>query len=167
MFSCMPDVISQAGDVRFVIIGGSPAEIAEKRAWCHSKEIAKYVSFLGKIPPDQLPDYLCASDILLSPRLAGVNTPLKLLDYLKAARPIVATDTQANRLILDSSVAVLTTPDPKAYADGILQLVKNPKFGQALGQRGQRLIAEKYNFSNYKKRLCKCYEIILEKAAVR
>lgn len=167
MFSCIPKVISQTGDVRFVIIGGSPAEIAEKKAWCHSKGIAKFVSFIGKIPPDQLPDYLCASDVLLSPRLAGVNTPLKLLDYLKAARPIVATDTQANRLILDSSVAVLTTPDPSAYADGILQLVTDPKLGQTLGKRGQRLISEKYNFSNYKTRLCKCYETILKKVAAQ
>lgn len=161
MFACIPEVITRAAGVRFVIIGGSATEIAEKKAWCRSKEIDAYVSFLGKIPPDHLPDYLRASDILLSPRLAGVNTPLKLLDYLKAGRPIVATDTQANRLILDTTVAVMTEPDPSSYADGIIQLVRNPKLGRTLGQQGQKLITEKYNFSNYKKRLCKCYETIL------
>jgi glycosyltransferase involved in cell wall biosynthesis len=162
MFGAISEVVSQSKGVRFVIIGGSAAEVAAKKAWCRNQGIDACVTFVGKIPPDRLPDYLCASDILLSPRLAGVNTPLKLLDYLKAGRPIVATDTQANRLILDDSVAVLTHPDPSAYADGIKQLVNDPALGRDLGRKGQQLIVEKYNFSNYKKRLNNCYNTILK-----
>ena len=48
----------------------------------------------------ELADYLAAADILLSPRLGSVNTPLKLLDYLKAGRAIVATATAANRMVV-------------------------------------------------------------------
>ncbi len=116
------------------------------------------VKFVKKVPPNELPDYLAASDILLSPRISGMNTPLKLLDYLKAGRAIVATDHPANRQILDETCAVLVNPDPAAFAEGISRLISDSALRNVLGEHGARLISEKYNFDEFKKRLDQCYQ---------
>lgn len=161
MFQAIPEVIHRCPKMRFVVIGGSEKDIAERKAWLEREGVPDAVLFLGHVPPDELPSYLEAADIFLSPRLAGVNTPLKLLDYLKAGRAIVATDTEANRLILSSETAVLVTPDPKALADGLCGLYDSPRARSRMGDRGRRLITETYNFDAFRSRLDDCYRGVL------
>lgn len=158
MFSSIPLVVRANKRARFVVIGGSEAEIAERKAQMISEGVAHAVTFVGKVPPDELPNYLAASDLLLSPRIAGTNTPLKLLDYLKAGGAIVATDTAANRLLVDDTVALLTPPDASAYAAGMLALLADPDRRRAMGTRGQDLIRERFNFEGFRLRIGRCYE---------
>lgn len=148
---------------RFVIIGGTPAEIAARRAALG--DAADAVLFLGFIPPDRVPDYLAASDILLSPRRSGSNTPLKLLDYLKAGSAIVAAECEANRLILNDQLALLTAPDAPAFAAGIAALCADPARRHELGRRGAELVRSQYTFSLFKDGLRRCYEYVLARKA--
>ena len=161
MFDSMPEVIKKHGRVRFVIIGGTQEEIAQKKAWLAARGIEQNVSFIGKIPPDELPNYLSAADILLSPRIAGTNTPLKLLDYLKAGGAIVASDNEANRLILDETTAMLVNPEPAAFAAGICRLAEDPALRGRLAEKGRSLIDQTYNYGEFKRRLQGCYEKVI------
>lgn len=162
MFEAIPLTVAAHPNVRFVVIGGAPEEIAARRVWLRERNVPETsVVFPGKCAPDELPAWLAASDILLSPRLAGVNTPLKLLDYLKAGRAIVATDTPANRLLLDESRAVLTAPDPPALAGGISRLVADADLCARLGRAGRERILTRYNLAEFTRRLGFCYERML------
>ncbi|MCB1101109.1 MAG: glycosyltransferase family 4 protein [Kiritimatiellae bacterium] len=161
MFDSMPYVLKKHPQVRFLIVGGSPEEIAGRTDWLTRHGIAGQVSFLGKLPPDELPHTLAAADILLSPRQHGVNTPLKLLDYLKAARPIVATDTPANRRILDDSFAMLVEGTAPAFAAGINTLVGEEDLRLRFGVTGRERIDTRYNFAEFKRRLAACYAEVL------
>ena len=152
MFSAIPKVIKDCPHVRFVIIGGSDKEIETQQDDYKKLGINNRVSFLGKISPDVLPNYLRASDMLLSPRATGMNSPLKILDYMKAGRPIVATDIPSNRLILDESNAVLTQPVPADYARGIITLVNDEQQRKAKGTTNYELYKAKYNFDKYHSR---------------
>ena len=143
--------------MRFVIIGGTPSEIEARRADLAAVGLADRVRFVGKVAPDRLPAYLSASDVLLSPRIAGVNTPLKLLDYLKAGRAIVATDTEANRLILDDTTAELVAPEPAAFAAGIVALADDVDRRESIARSGRRRVDEVYNFEVFTERLGRCY----------
>ncbi len=150
LFESMPPALRAAPALRFVVIGGTPEEIAERKAALAKEGLDGRVAFVGKVPPDILPCYLAASDILLSPRVAGVNTPLKLLDYLKVGRAIVATDHEANRLILDETTALLVPLSPEAFAAGVAELATHPEKRDALGSQGRRLIDTRYNFSVFR-----------------
>ena len=157
LFEAVPEIIRTCPQARIVIIGGTEEEIKQRRQVLEQQGMVSQVSFLGKIAPDILPDYLAASDILLSPRISGVNTPLKLLDYLKAGQAIVATDVEANRLILDNDIAVLAPPNPSALAQAIVSLVNDPEKRREMGKRGRVLYEQRYNFTQYTKRLAACY----------
>ena len=157
LFEAMPLVIAQQPKARFVIIGGSEEEITERKQALIAIGIEKSVTFLGKIPPDELPVYLKAVDILLAPRHSGVNTPLKILDYFKAARAIVATDVASNRLILNEATAVFAEATPQAYSDKIIKLINDEGLRQTLGDNGHMLYKEKYNFQSFKTLLEKAY----------
>ena len=163
MFEAIPRVVQKFPNAQFVIIGGSQEEIEEQQAKFAELEVGHQVNFLGKIAPDLLPDYLRASDILLSPRASGVNSPLKILDYMKAGRSIVATDIPSNRLVLDNGNAVLTEPVPKAFADGIISLVEDKEQRKRMGETNYGLYKTKYNFKHYCELLESCYSTVLGK----
>ena len=162
LFHSMPAAVRACPRLRFVIIGGTDEEIAHWTAWLTEQGCADRVSFIGKRPPDRLPCYLAASDLLLSPRIQGLNTPLKLLDYLKVSRGIVATDHPANRLILDESVAHLVAPEPEAFAAGIALLANDAAKRLALADHCRRLVDEKYNFGVFRDGLKTVYETVLK-----
>jgi len=160
MFSSIPQVIDQNRDVRFIIIGGTAEEITARKMELDRQGAGSNVTFLGKIAPDLLPDYLAASDILLSPRISGINTPLKILDYMKAGRAIAATDIPSNRLLLDDSNAVFAIPEPDAFASAILSLVENREKREAQGAALRKLYETKYNFECFKSQLASCYTYV-------
>ncbi|MHB8788726.1 MAG: glycosyltransferase family 4 protein [Desulfobulbaceae bacterium] len=157
LLATIPEVVRQSPHARFIIIGGSGEEIKDRTRRLQEQGVAQAVTFLGKIDPDLLPNYLAASDVLLSPRVSGVNTPLKLLDYLKAGRPVVATDVAANSLILDQDTALLAAPDAESLARAMLELIADPGRREEMGTKGRRLYESKYNFGEYTRRLAACY----------
>ena len=161
LFAAIPLVAAAEPRARFVIIGGSPEEIQSRKAALAAAGFPQAALFLGHIAPDQLPDTLAAADILLSPRLAGMNTPLKLLDYLKAGAAIVATDCEANRLILTPEIAQLTPLTPDGFAAGILALCRDPGRRARLARAGGGLLASRHNFALFREALRLCYTYVL------
>lgn len=162
LFAAIPIVARAEPRARFVIIGGSPAQIAARKAALQEAGAAQAVVFLGHIDPDALPDTLAACDVLLSPRISGMNTPLKLLDYLKAGAAIVATDCPANRLILDEGTAQLTTPTPEAFAEGILALCRDRNRRERLSSRGVEVLRSRHTFGAFRDALRQCYIYVLD-----
>ena len=165
LFRSMPVALAKAPNLRFVVIGGTPEEIARWTAWLRERGCADRVSFIGKRPPDRLPCYLAASDLLLSPRIQGLNTPLKLLDYLKVARGIVATDHPANRLILDETTALFAAPEPEAFGAAVAALAADPARRAALAARCRARVDERYNFGVFREGLRAVYAAVLGPAA--
>lgn len=157
MFDAMPAVFRGSARARWIVIGGAPLEIEQRKAWLANWNIEERVSFPGKIHPDELAAYLAAADILLSPRISGVNTPLKLLDYCKAGRAIVATDNSANRQILNEECALFAPPQPEPFAGAILRLLEDGALRDRLGRGALRLFEEEYNYDRFKERLAACY----------
>ena len=158
MFEAIPAAVKACPEARFVIIGGTAEDIEERTRRLREAGVDGNVTFPGRVPPDTLPDYLAASDVLMSPRQAGVNTPLKLLDYLKAGSAIVATDTEANRLILSEDVSLLVDAQPGAFAEGIVRLLRDDGLRTGLAAEGRKLIDTRYNFAEFKRRLAAAYE---------
>jgi glycosyltransferase involved in cell wall biosynthesis len=161
MFDSLHLALQSHPQLRLVVIGGNEEQIAARRQWLEARGIDEAVRFLGLVPPDHLPDYLSAADFLLSPRSSGVNTPLKILDYLKAGRAILATDTAANRRLIDEKVALLKEASPGHYAAGMVELANNQQLRETLGREGRKLIDRHYTFAHFKRLLKGCYHKLL------
>jgi glycosyltransferase involved in cell wall biosynthesis len=161
LFEALPLALARRPALRVAVVGGSPAEIAARKAQMAAAGVADRVLLPGLVPPDELPHLLAGADVLLSPRIAGGNTPLKLLDYLKAGRPIVACDNPANRLILDESVARLAAPSPGAFAEALSALAADAPLRRTLGAAGRALHLSTYNYENFKRLLSDAYRDLL------
>ena len=68
--------------------------------------------FAGERPATEIPAYLLAADVLVSPRSRGTNTPLKIYQYLRSGKPIVATRLLTHTQVLSDDTAILTDATP-------------------------------------------------------
>lgn len=161
LFETIPMAIAENPHLYFLIIGGNKEQIEERKQSLQKQGVSANVVFAGMVDPDELPAYLKASDILLSPRVSGRNSPLKILDYLKAKRPIIATDIEANTQILCHNSAILVQPKPLSMARALGTLAEKPLLRKRLAQAGKKILGAKHNYSYFKSQIAKGYSSII------
>jgi glycosyltransferase involved in cell wall biosynthesis len=105
--------------------------------------------FAGEQPAGDIPAYLLAADVLVSPRSRGTNTPLKIYQYLRSGRPIVATRLLTHTQVLSDDTAILTGATADEFAAGILAALGNPSRAADLGRRARELAETKYSYQAY------------------
>ena len=149
LFAAMRLVLARRPDARLVLAGGRPDQIAAAQRQAEGVGIGSAVIFAGQRAAEEIPAFLDAADVLVSPRSSGTNTPLKIYQYLRSGRAIVATRLLTHTQVLDDSVAFLTEATPEAFAEGILQAVSNPPAARAVGDRARHLAETKYSYEAY------------------
>jgi glycosyltransferase involved in cell wall biosynthesis len=140
-------VHGQGRPADLVIIGGAAADIEKYSQKCRELRIHERAHFTGPRPLAGLFMYLQQADILVSPRLKGQNTPMKIYSYLYSGVACLVTDLWSHTQVLNDSVAVLTQPVPDAFAEGMVRLLEDETLRERLGQAGVQLIEEKYDYS--------------------
>jgi glycosyltransferase involved in cell wall biosynthesis len=152
LFDAMAIVTAARPDVRLVLAGGKPDQVARAREQARAAGIGDVTVFAGERPAAEIPAYLLAADVLVSPRSRGTNTPLKIYQYLRSGKPIVATRLLTHTQVLGDDTALLTGASKEAYADGILAALNDPGRSAAIGASAQHLAATKYSYAAYLER---------------
>ena len=152
LFDAMAIVRSARPDVRLLLAGGRRDQIARARERVRAAGIDDVVVFAGERPSEEVPAFLRAADVLVSPRSRGTNTPLKIYQYLRSGRPIVATRLVTHTQVLNDDVAVLTEASASGFAKGILTVVTDRGLASEIGRRAQDLAATKYSYEAYLER---------------
>jgi glycosyltransferase involved in cell wall biosynthesis len=151
LFAAAAIVARARPDVRFVLAGGKPDQVARAKAQAEHLGVRGLI-FTGEQPADAIPSYLDAADVLVSPRSTGTNTPLKIYQYLRSGRVIVATRLLTHTQVLSDEVAILTAPTPEDFARGILQGVNDRAAARCVGDAARRLAETRYTYETYLQR---------------
>jgi glycosyltransferase involved in cell wall biosynthesis len=141
LVAAAPRICERVNDVKFLLVGGVPEQIAELSALAARLKVADRFIFVENRPQVEMKGYMEAADVLVSPRFAGINPPGKLFAYLSAERPVVATDTPVHNQLLDSSCAILTEATPEKFADGVVSALSD-------AQRRAQVVAGARRFLN-------------------
>ena len=149
LFQAARKVLDARPDARFVLAGGRPDQIARARVDAERAGLGNAVVFAGQRPSEEIPLFLDAADVLVSPRSTGTNTPLKIYQYLRSGRPIVATRLLTHTQVLDDEVAILTAATPDGFAGGILAAIGDPGHARDVGDRARLLAETKYSYEVY------------------
>ena len=120
LIAAAPAVVRAVPEARFVLVGGKPGELAELERLVRAAGVANRVTLLPARPQSEMAAFASAADVLVSPRVQGINPPGKLFSYLSSGRPVVATDTLVHNQILDARCAILTRPDAEGLAEGLI-----------------------------------------------
>lgn len=147
------------------IIGGTESQIAKYREYARSRSLSQDVEYLGPRPLQDLMDYLVQADILVSPRIKGVNTPMKLYAYMASAVPIVATRILSHTQVIDDQTAFLAEPVPRAFSQALLDCVRAPIERARRGKEAAQIAHDRYGKDAFEARLEAAYAKISPKNA--
>jgi glycosyltransferase involved in cell wall biosynthesis len=150
--------LKEKPSANLVIIGGKPADIEKYQKKSGNLNIQQRVHFLGPRPVEDLADYLAQADILVSPRVQGYNTPMKLYSYLHSGKAVLATNLPTHTQVLDDTVAMLAAPNPEDFSRGMLRLIEDGALRLNLGNAAKELIEEQYTFSVFQENLNGLYD---------
>jgi glycosyltransferase involved in cell wall biosynthesis len=138
---------------RLVIIGGTQAMIDGLNALAVELGVAGQVSLLGPRPVERIGDYLAQADIVVSPRIQGRNTPMKVYSYLDSGRPLLATRLPTHTQVLDDEIAMLVDPTPDDMARGISRLLDDPELRSRLASTARERVAAEFSPEAYARKL--------------
>jgi glycosyltransferase involved in cell wall biosynthesis len=144
-----------------VLIGGRDEDIDKYRQKSLSLGIAERVHFLGPKPVEHLGQYLQQADILVSPRVQGNNTPMKLYSYLASGKPVVATRLPTHTQVLDEDTALLCEPEAAAFMHAMHTLINNKGLQVQLGRAAECRAQQHYSRPAYRAKLHCFYRDVL------
>lgn len=157
LFDAMALVARRQPDARLLLAGGKPDQIERARARAGAAGVADRTVFAGERPAAEVPAYLRTADVLVSPRSKGTNTPLKIYQYLRTGRPIVATRRLTHTQVLDDDTAILTEPSAEGLAEGLLAALEDPQRAARVSRAASSLAETKYSYEAYLDRTRQAY----------
>jgi glycosyltransferase involved in cell wall biosynthesis len=134
---------------RLVLIGGKKEQVEAVKGDVEASALTGRVLVLGRREPHEIPYYLNAAHVLVSPRILGTNIPLKIYSYLKSGIPVVATDLYTHTQSLNKDIAVLAAPEAEAFANGIRDAVS--KNGKLTAKKAGEFCRQNYSYERYLK----------------
>jgi glycosyltransferase involved in cell wall biosynthesis len=160
---CVKLVTKQFPNAIFIFVGAKNKQAWEWTEKALAMDLVDHTLFLDVVPPEESMVFLAYASVLLSPRLDGTTTPLKIYSYLYSGKPIVATNINAHTQVLDEDTAVLVEPNKEAFAEGIIRVLKDPELAERLGKNANQYAREKFDFKTYMAKVFEIYDDILLK----
>jgi glycosyltransferase involved in cell wall biosynthesis len=137
-------------DLRVLVAGGlAPGHEGERErleGLIDRHRLGDAVSLLGA--RSDVPDVLEALDVAVLPSRAE-SAPLAVLEYMEAAKPVIASAVGGVPDAVDDGVTGMLVPpgEPAALASGVAELLRDPDRARAMGAAGQRRRRELFALS--------------------
>ncbi len=144
-------------DARVLVVGGEPAQVEAAKSKAHAAGLFEAMIFTGQQPAREIPAFVQAADLLVSPRIRGTNTPLKIYSYLRSGKPIVATDLLTHTQVLTPAIARLVSPQPEPFAEAMLDLIEHSDERARLAAAARAVADDKYTRESYVRRTAEAY----------
>jgi len=147
-------------DARLVLAGGTDEQGREMRALAASLGLSDACIFTGRVSKTEALRFTRSATVLVSPRVHGTNTPLKVYEQLASGKPLVATRIWSHTQVLDDAVCFLVEPEADSMAEGLLRALQEPDEAAARVVHAQALYAREYARPIYVRKIRRLLEIV-------
>ncbi len=157
LLKVMEETLKHRKDVKFIVIGDAPTWFKE---YLTMKNLISNVIFPGFIEHDNLPEWTVKAKVCIFTQdiSLGGRFPSKLIEYMASGRPIVATDVDESWPVKESGAGIITSIDPKIFAENIIKLLEDRKLAEELARKGVEY-ARRFDWNKIVK---KYIELIIE-----
>ena len=145
---------------KLVVVGGGAAEIGHYRGEAERLGVAASVHFAGPRPVEALGACLRRATVLVSPRVTGANTPMKVYSYLDSGRPLLATRLPTHTQVLDDRIALLVEPEPVAMGRGLARLLRDGELRERLAAAARSFAQREFTPEAFRRKLLNFYEAV-------
>ena len=159
LLEAVTPILVNDATLHLVIVGEGPQRDVLERKIAESAHTAR-VRLIGR--RSDVPDLMRASDLfVLSSRWEGM--PNVVLEAMAAGLPVVATDVEGVREVIDDGVSgVIVAPESVAsLSAGITRVLADERFGDALGQAAQERVRTEFTWEQAARRYCELWNRLL------
>ena len=149
----------------FLIIGEGELR-AELEALALKRDLKGRLAFTGV--REDVARLLSATDVYVKPGVVEGFIGITVLEALSLGKPVVAFETQDVKLALTDGQTglIVANGDVDQLAERIVYLLQNPEVGSRLGQAGQQLVIERFDFGVLARRLEEFYQGVVGRSVV-
>lgn len=148
-------------DALFVFMGDGVAEPA-LRQMTVELEIEDVVRFTGWLAEESCFTYIATADLGLDTNLQPEVTPVKAMEYMGHAVPLVAFDVHETRLLADEAARYVKVGDAEEMAREIARLLDSPDERGRMGGIGRDRIEQEFAWDRQEERYLEIYGRFLD-----
>jgi glycosyltransferase involved in cell wall biosynthesis len=146
--------------VRLLLVGGTEEQVQKIRRLADSLGLGEACVLTGRVPKTAAIAYTKSAQVLVSPRVHGTNTPLKIYEQLASGRPLVATRIWSHTQILDDSVCFLADPNSESLAESLWAALTDETGAAERVRNAMALYEREYSRPVYEHKIRRLLEIV-------
>ncbi len=147
-------------------VGGGGKLLHYYREKAASLGLEDNVEFLGYISEERIPEHYANCNLFVLPSISASQEGfgIVLLEALASGIPVVSTDIvgMAEDIEKYNTGIVVKPGDTKALADAIVRIMQDKKEAERMGERGRKLVKERYTWEKVCKDMEDIYNGVLD-----
>jgi len=156
MLDAAKELLGRGQDAHFIVIGFP--NIERYQAYAAQLGIAARVSFVGRVPYEEVPLWLALGEVALEPKMSATEAAGKVLNYMAMGLPTVAFDIPVMREYLGEWGAYAPLGDARAFADQIQRLLNDSARAREIGQHLRQRAIDLFSWERAGRAIERVYE---------
>jgi glycosyltransferase involved in cell wall biosynthesis len=163
LIAAAKEVVQVQPNVRFLLVGDGILR-ASLSSQIERLGLTKFFHFTGLVPPEEIPRYLSAMDMLVHTSLRE-GLARTLPQALIAAKPVISYDIDgAREVCLDNQTGILLPPKSiEPLAEAMIRLASQPSLRNDWGRAGRARFSERFEHRFMTARVREVYGSVLAK----
>lgn len=155
----IPNVIKERPETKFLLVG-YPEDEFKKLA--QNVGVERSIVFTGKQKFDDIPKFLAAADIAITPKFMEMGEAnLKLFTYMAMGLPTISFNYPYNEQILRDSGLTTKPGGSEEFSDAIIKLLDHPKKRKEMGIKGRTISENEYSWVAVARKILEAYIEVL------
>jgi len=160
-----PEIVKNIPNVKFLLVGDG---IEKKKLIKIIEELnlQKYFILTGRIPYEEVPNYINACDVCTIPKLSLKSgySPLKLYEYMACEKSVIASKIEGFEILERNNAGILVDPEnPEDLSKAIIKLLKNEELRKEMGKNGRKYVVENHSWKKIAEKIEEiCFKIVGE-----
>ena len=143
-----PRIRAGSSQARFLIIGKNPSR--------RILDLARMPGIRVVGPVDSTRPYYEEAAAAVVPLMNGGGTRVKILEAMAYGRPVVSTSVGCEGLDVENGKNILIADRPEDFADGCLQLLRDPALAERIAEEGRRFVRENHDAAAFGRAMDAC-----------
>lgn len=164
LLAALPELLRRVPDVRLLVAGPGDLEQVRESIPAHLRD---RVELLGLVSDVDKARVYATGQVYCAPNTHGESFGIVLIEAMAAGTPVVASDLEAFRRVLDHGRAGVLVPvgDAQALAGALADLLGDPARQQELARVGSAVVRQ-YDWSTVARQIVEVYETVRAAAPV-